>query len=148
METFYVLLAICVGNWPVPVNSPHKGQWHRALMFSLICARINDWVNNREADDLRCHRGHYHISVMYFLYVNLQMIKPHSKGLFCYVIVRPSILFWRHIVKSVSFDMTNTERHTYTYTLVWYMNFTIHNSSSMIMQSAKLFLLWINKKCI
>ena len=20
-----------------PVNSPHKGQWHRALMFSLIC---------------------------------------------------------------------------------------------------------------
>ena len=21
-----------------PVNSPHKGQWHRALIFSLICA--------------------------------------------------------------------------------------------------------------
>ena len=29
-----------------PVNSPHKGQWRRALMFSLICARINAWVNN------------------------------------------------------------------------------------------------------
>ena len=27
-----------------PVNSPHKGQWRRALMFSLICARINGWV--------------------------------------------------------------------------------------------------------
>ena len=26
-----------------PVNSPHKGQWRGALMFSLICARINDW---------------------------------------------------------------------------------------------------------
>ena len=30
-----------------PVNSPHKGQWRGALMFSLICARINVWVNNR-----------------------------------------------------------------------------------------------------
>ena len=32
-----------------PLNSPHKGQWRRALMFSLICAWINGWVNNREA---------------------------------------------------------------------------------------------------
>ena len=32
-----------------PVNSPHKGQW--ALMFSLICAWINGWVNNRGAGD-------------------------------------------------------------------------------------------------
>ena len=32
-----------------PVNSPHKGQWRGALIFSLICVWINDWVNNREA---------------------------------------------------------------------------------------------------
>ena len=25
-----------------PLNSPHKGQWRGALMFSLICAWIND----------------------------------------------------------------------------------------------------------
>ena len=25
-----------------PVNSPHKGQWRRTLMFSLICVWIND----------------------------------------------------------------------------------------------------------
>ena len=25
-----------------------NGQWHGALMFSLICAWINGWVNNRE----------------------------------------------------------------------------------------------------
>ena len=25
-----------------PMNSPHKGQWRGALMFSLICAWIND----------------------------------------------------------------------------------------------------------
>ena len=57
--------------WPLvrgihraPVNSPHKGQWRGALMFSLICARINGWVNNREAGDLRCHRAHYDVIVM------------------------------------------------------------------------------------
>ena len=47
-----------------PVNSPHKGQWRGALMFTLICTRINDWVNNREAGDLRHHRGHYDVTVM------------------------------------------------------------------------------------
>ena len=47
-----------------PVNSPHKGQWRGALMFSSICPRINGWVNNREAGDLRRHRGHYDGSVM------------------------------------------------------------------------------------
>ena len=43
------------------VNSPHKGQWRGALMFSLIYAWINDWVNNREAGDLRRQRGHYDV---------------------------------------------------------------------------------------
>ena len=33
-------------------------------MFSLICVCINGWVNNREAGDLRRHRGHYHVTVM------------------------------------------------------------------------------------
>ena len=64
METFSALLALCAGNSPVPVNSPHKGQWRGALMFTLICARINNWVNNREAGDLRRHRGHYDFNVM------------------------------------------------------------------------------------
>ena len=47
-----------------PVNSPHKGQWRGALMFTLICARINVWVNNREAGDLRRNRVHYDVIVM------------------------------------------------------------------------------------
>ena len=58
-------------NWPFvrgihrsPVNSPHKGQWRGALMFSLICVWINDWVNNREAGDLRRHRAHHDFIVM------------------------------------------------------------------------------------
>ena len=64
MGTFSALLALCVGNSPVPVNSPHKGQWRRALKFSLISAWINDRVNNREAGDMRRHRGHYDVNVM------------------------------------------------------------------------------------
>ena len=53
------------GEFPrSPVNSPHKGQWRGALMFSLICAWINDWVNNREAGDLGRHRTHYDVIVM------------------------------------------------------------------------------------
>ena len=49
---FRVTGPLC-GESPVPVNSTHKGQWRGALMISLICVRINDWVNNREAVDLR-----------------------------------------------------------------------------------------------
>ena len=59
------------GYWPFvlgihrsPVNSPHKGQWRGALMFSLICTRISGWVNNGEAGDLRRHRAHYDVIIM------------------------------------------------------------------------------------
>ena len=34
-----------------PVNSPHRGQWRGALVFSLICAWTNGWVNSRDAGD-------------------------------------------------------------------------------------------------
>ena len=64
METFSALRALCAGNSPVTGDSPHKGQWRGALMFSLICACINGWVNNREVGDLRCHRVHYDVIVM------------------------------------------------------------------------------------
>ena len=46
------------------VNSLHKCQWRGALSFSLICARINGWVNNREAGNLRRHSAHYDVIVM------------------------------------------------------------------------------------
>ena len=57
-----------------PVNSPHKGQWRGALMFSLICARINDWVNNREAGDLRRYRAHYDVIVMTWTDIDLASV--------------------------------------------------------------------------
>ena len=71
MKTFSELLALCAGIHRSSVNSPHKGQWSGALMFSLICAWINGWVNNREAGDLRCHGAHYDVTVMKCQYSTL-----------------------------------------------------------------------------
>ena len=60
-------------NWPFvrgihrsPANSSHKGQWRGALMFSLNYASISDWINNREAGDLRRHGTHYEVNTMKF----------------------------------------------------------------------------------
>ena len=61
------------GIYRSPVNSPHKGQWRGTLMYSLICAWINGWVNNREAGVFRCHRAHYDVTIMHG--------PPHKKRL-------------------------------------------------------------------
>ena len=61
---FSALLAICAGNSPATGEFPHKGQWRGALMFFLICT-WNGWVNNRAAGDLRRHRAHYDVTVMW-----------------------------------------------------------------------------------
>ena len=58
--------------WPF-VLGIHRSRWiprtkasdGELLMFSLICARINDSVNNREAGDLRPHCGHYDVNGMF-----------------------------------------------------------------------------------
>ena len=53
-----------LGNSPVTGEFPWQSQWLGALVFSLICAWINDWIINRGAGDLRRHRAHYHVIVM------------------------------------------------------------------------------------
>ena len=65
-----------------PVNSLHKGQWRGALMFSLICARISDWVNNGEAGDLRRNHAHYDVIVMHItiLHASTHDIKKTNWG--------------------------------------------------------------------
>ena len=46
------------------VRSPHNGQWRGALVYSLICAWTNGWVNSRDAGDLWRHRAYYDVTVM------------------------------------------------------------------------------------
>ena len=63
-----------------PVNSLHKGQWRGALVFSLICDRINGWVNNREAGDLRRYRAHYDVIVMVEVWDEITWPFPNFSG--------------------------------------------------------------------
>ena len=51
METFSALLAIRVGNSPVPGEFPTQRPVTRSFDVSLICTWINNEVNNREAGD-------------------------------------------------------------------------------------------------
>ena len=50
------------GWWPA--DSPLKGQWCGALMFSLISAWTNGWANNQDAGDLMRYRAHYGVTAM------------------------------------------------------------------------------------
>ena len=53
-----------------PLNSMHKGQWRAALMFSLIYAWMNGWVNTREAG------VHNDVKVMHqFIVPNLSILQ-------------------------------------------------------------------------
>ena len=67
METFSALLAICAGNSPVPGEFPAHRPVTQSFEFSLICARMNGWINNGDAGDLRRHRAHYGVTVMSYV---------------------------------------------------------------------------------
>ena len=64
IETFPRYWPFVRGIHRSPVDSPHKGQWRGALMFSLICVLTNSLPNNRGAGDLRRYRAHYDVTVM------------------------------------------------------------------------------------
>ena len=103
-----------------PVNSPHKGQRRGALMFSLICARINGWVNNREAGELRRYRAHYNVIVMHWI-LNSMEISLHSSrslqikgskilhmaGKLCCRGMCKNFAIWRRIIDSKAIFQSN-----------------------------------------
>ena len=67
-------------------------------MFSLICARINVWVTNGKAGDLRRHCAHYDVTIMVSSYKSTQLFGasytwctlPASSTILC----RPTICTW------------------------------------------------------
>ena len=64
METFSALLAICAGNSPVPGEFPAQRPVTRSF-YVFFNLRLNKRLsNNREAGDLRRHRGHFDVIVM------------------------------------------------------------------------------------
>ena len=64
-----------------PVNSPHKSQWRRSLMFTVICAWINDWVIHLEAGDWRRIRAHYDVTVMFWKETVIDLVVATKPGL-------------------------------------------------------------------
>ena len=120
-------------NWPFvweihrsPVNFPHKGQWRGALMFSLIYAWMNDWVNNREAGDLRRQHGHYDVIVMSSEFSTLpfgqqditcKSVQDQSADALAPCATRPSavMIFARFLLYMIQFDVDYL--HWYNWTL-------------------------------
>ena len=106
MESFSALL----------VNSPNKCQWRGTLLFSLIGAWTNGWVNNRDAGDLRHHRAHYDVTVMrkcFFddgpLGYTITRTGPALEGLTCREGVFGGV-YWSHSLNSPFLYITEWEK--------------------------------------
>ena len=97
METFprYWPFVREIHRWPV--NSPHKGQWLGALIFSLIWALTNGWLSHRDAGDLRRHRAHYDVTVM-----------EMTLAIIAVIIIIIVIIWWKPILNSVVKTMSHS----------------------------------------
>ena len=76
-------------------------------MFSLTCAWINSWVNNREAGDLGCHCAHYDVTVMFPtpIIINHSLIwqvqpPQHHHSIFDASHAEPDILVWTKSIEA------------------------------------------------
>ena len=65
METFSALLSLCAGN--SPVTGDFSSQWPVTWSFDVFfhMCLSNGWVNIRNAGDLRRHRVHNDVTVMW-----------------------------------------------------------------------------------
>ena len=92
----------CAGNSPVPGEFPHKGQWRGTLMFSLICAWINGWVNNGKAGDLRRHHSHYGVTVMHATFKGKPIFDRTEKR---QITEQGKLAYWRccHVMQDTQF---------------------------------------------
>ena len=83
VNIFRVTGPLCEEIHRPPVNSSHKGQWRGALMFSLICAWTNGWVNNLDAGNLRRNRANYDVTVMELQNSVCNVIQPMLYFMLC-----------------------------------------------------------------
>ena len=54
-KTLSILLAIWEGNHRLPVDFAHISHWPEGLIFTVLLALINCWINIRTANNLRHH---------------------------------------------------------------------------------------------
>ena len=99
-----------------PVNSPHKDQYRGTLMFSLICACINGWENNRKAGDLRRHRTHLDVIVMFYLIlvvysISICCVSPSLYTVTLYCTLCTYLLPHTSLSTCVLFSKTNSDEY-------------------------------------
>ena len=115
-----------------PVNSPHKGQWRGALMFSLICVWINGLVNNLEAGDLSRHRAHYDVIIMLWLWwYEPLLLSNETDGLFL-PMTSLIICNTKHVHHDIWFDNSVNVTFLDNPLPLWYQSITkrLFNSNS------------------
>ena len=101
-----------------PVNSPHKGQWRGALMFSLICPRINGWVNDRKAGDLRRLRTNYDVTVMIVRHTAHTIVSWYNPNQWLMVHTSDLMMVTRsnaHILTIIIKEIGNLKTHSPVY---------------------------------
>ena len=123
-----------------PVNSPHQGQWHRALMFSFIFVRLNSSDNNGEAGDLRLLRAHYDVIVMTFIEILITPLRLVIDGFLLFLCNghSPYIAFQRTLYFRLRSNWQDCRRHLYD-NMDYFMNYIKKNKrckSSVIYKKA------------
>ena len=84
METLSALLVLCVGNSPVTGEFPSQKPLTRSFDIFFDLRLKNRWVNKRGAGDLRRHRAHYDVIVMFRLMDGNTLRPGRNKRHFAY----------------------------------------------------------------
>ena len=96
METFSALLVLFAGNSRITTGKFH---WQRPVMRSFdvffFCAWINDWVNSREAGDLRRRCAHYDGTVINYTQIYpgngfVPLLTASNGAIWCYYMMTSS----------------------------------------------------------
>ena len=138
-----------IHRWPL--NSPRKGQWRGALIFSLINALKSGWVNNRDAGDLRRHRAHYDVIAM-----NKDLtLSPACVSLIWYfytttgnVWIIPS--FWGYVlhVEHVSYVTKNYANPVYSVATIGHQVRWLRWGHPSLFHTATSLLIWYKMFCV
>ena len=83
MEPFSALLAFCAGKSPVTSEFPSQSPVTRSFnVFFDLCLKINGWVNNHEAGDLRPTLWNQCIDFSKNRYISTMRRKSNSSWIF------------------------------------------------------------------
>ena len=110
-------------------------------MFSLICVWINGWVNNGEAGDLRRHRAHYVVTVMWIRFGDIMIICQWPLITIAMLRVNTGVQI---LCDKAYFEMdfaTKFTKYTYTYiniNMSSYQNMNSHGGEKRVLRLSDL----------